>query len=124
MKRSHLFAAVTAAGVLFSSSAFALNWTTNYRNMSEIRQSGGKDGYEILFITPLTSSNDNPAGCTDNLYAEPDPSLTAAQKELLARTVLAAFMAGKMVKLHVKETAGSCINNRPVYLGVRIARDS
>lgn len=122
MIKSRFFAAITAAGVLISTSAFALNWTSNYRNISEIRQSGGKDGYEILFTTPLAGSNDNPMGCTDNLYAEPDPTLTAAQKELLSRTVLAALMAGKMIKLHIKESA--CINNRPVYQGVRIARDS
>lgn len=106
---------------MVSNLAFAFNWTTSWRNISEIRQAGGTDGYQIVFTTALTSANDNPLGCTNNTIAEPDPGLTAAQKDLLSRTVLAATLAGKMVKLHIKET-GACINNSPVYEGVRIQR--
>jgi len=121
MIRSRALVAVAAAGLLVSNVALAFNWTTNWRNISEIRQAGGMDGYQIVFTTALTSANDNPLGCTNNLIAEPDPGLTAAQKDVLSRTVLAALMAGKMIKLHIKET-GACINNSPVYEGVRMQR--
>jgi hypothetical protein len=121
MIRSRAFVGLAAAGLLVSNAAFAFNWTTSWRNISEIRQSGSEDGYEIVFTTALTSSNDNPLGCTNNLVAEPDPGLTVPQKELLSRTVLAALLAGKMIKLHMKES-GACINNSPVYVGARIQR--
>jgi hypothetical protein len=121
MIRSRVLVAVAAAGVLVSNIALAFNWTTSWRNISEIRQAGGTDGYQIVFATALTSDNDNPLDCTNNTVAEPDPGLTAAQKDLLSRTVLSALLAGKMIKLHIKET-GACINNSPVYQGVRIQR--
>jgi len=123
MNRARISGFLAAAGLLVSSSAFAINWTTNHRTILELRQSGGKDTYEVSFVTPLTGTNDNPLTCSDNTTAEMDPGLTATQKDLLNRTLLAAFMAGKTIRLHIKET-GSCINNRPVFVGVRYTKDS
>lgn len=122
MIRSRVFVAVAAAGLLVSNLAFAFNWTTSWRNIKEISQIGSTDSYQIAFTTALTGSNDNPGSCPNNLIAEPDPGLTAEQKDLLSRTVLAATLAGKMVKLHIKATGTNCINNSPVYVGVRIQR--
>ena len=118
MERSRLFAAIALAGTFVTGSAWAVNWSGS-KTIQELRQSFQKDAYEVTLTTALSGPNDNPANCTDNTTAEMDVAVTASQKDLMNRTLLSAYLAGKNIRLHIKESAGACQNNRPIYEGVR-----
>lgn len=64
----------------------------------------------------------NPAGCTTAALYFPKPGLTDIDKQNMSRDLLAAFMAGKNVRLKIDGT--TCVTDGsstyPVYYGVRI----
>jgi hypothetical protein len=61
----------------------------------------------------------NPAGCGTTDWYEPKSGLTTAQKEPMERALLAAFMAGRKVRLGINTTTCGP-NGRPGYEVVRL----
>jgi len=61
-------------------------------------------------------------GCANTDWTTVIPSATAEQRELMATTLLSAFLAGKTVQLETATTlgAGNCVGGRPVYTTVVI----
>jgi hypothetical protein len=120
MKKLGLMGVSFIACTLASSALWAVNWTTSTRVIVEVRQSHPNSFYEIVPNIPLTGNIDNPASCSDGSIVEMDLGITGTQRDTLNRTVLSAFLAGKPVRLHIKETAGACQNGHPIYMGIRI----
>jgi hypothetical protein len=91
--------------------------TTNYfyiMNLDAITSSGG--GY-VVYSKDYTMPN--PAGCANSGKAEVYKSATAEERELMNKTLLASFMAGRQVKLSLS-TSTCSINNYPAYHMVRV----
>jgi hypothetical protein len=78
--------------------------------------SGGYAVYARSYTIP------NPAGCPNTGKAEVYTSSTAVDKDLMNRTLLAAFMAGRQVRLSISQNACS-VNNYPAYHMVRLDAD-
>lgn len=68
------------------------------------------DGYTLI----------NPANCAVTSYAEALPTATAAERDLMNKTLLAGFLAGRKVKLTISQNACSS-NNAPAYYMVRLS---
>jgi hypothetical protein len=89
------------------------------------------DGYAISGPGTFSGGTSNPAGCTGSLnYAYPSPDVPAgAARELLAKTVFSAYLAGKQVRLYISSTnclltngtlGGTGSAGAPVYLAVAV----
>ena len=92
------------------------------------------DGYTVSGPGAFSGSVSNPANCTGSLdFAYPSPSIPAgAARELVARTLLSAFLAGKSVRLLMSGTNCLATNGTlnpfnangtsgvPVYLAVAV----
>jgi hypothetical protein len=97
---------------------------------STFSATGAGDGYAISGPGTFTGVTSNPAGCTGNLdYAYPSTDIPAgAARETLARTVLAAYLAGRPVRIFMHGTkcmnsSGALItggNGVPVYMAVSV----
>jgi hypothetical protein len=99
--------------VLTSLSAWAASWS-NYFTISNLRTVHLSDAMLIF----STAALHNPAGCANADYYEVKSDVTTAQKEVMNRMLLSAFLAGRKVKV---EVSGSCsAGNRPAYTAVQV----
>jgi hypothetical protein len=64
----------------------------------------------------------NPKGCANTGKAEIYVNAAAADRDLMNKTLLAAFMAGRQVRLSIS-TATCSANNYPAYALVRLDAD-
>jgi hypothetical protein len=87
------------------------------QNLDSITGSGG--GYVVY---PKNYTIVNPAGCPNTGKAEVYAGATAEERDLMNKTLLAAFMAGRMVRLSVSQNQCSA-NNYPAYHMVRVDAD-
>jgi hypothetical protein len=127
-KRTSMIA--LCAGVLLgtANADAAANQWTSYFTMDYIdttSYSGAGDGYSISGPGDFTGGLSNPAGCTGNLaYAYPSNTEipAGAARELVARTVLAAYLAGKQVRLMMSGTkcTGTGTAGAPTYISVAV----
>lgn len=89
------------------------------------------DGYAISGPGTFSGGVSNPASCTGSLnYAYPSPEIPAgAARELVARTVFSAFLAGKQIRLFM--SSANCLlangtlgapgsNGVPIYQAVAV----
>jgi hypothetical protein len=109
-------AGVLAAIVLVGGVALAGSYGTPAKvtELSNFGSTGGKN-YLVRGPTPGTGH-----GCANTDWTTVIPSASAEQRELMATTLLSAFLAGKTVQLETATTlgAGNCVGGRPVYTTV------
>jgi hypothetical protein len=110
MKKLTLGGLVVAAIATLSATAFAYV-DTEYFTIGRINApTGSSDGYHIYpgegYALP-TQGN-----CAKYDFAEVMPGLFASDRDMIHRTVLAAFMAGRKVKLRLD---GCGATGRPAY---------
>jgi hypothetical protein len=74
---------------------------------------------ETYRVYPDNYTLDNPAHCTVTSYAEILTSATAAERDLMSKTLLAAFLSGRKIKLGISSTQCS-VSNAPAYYMVRL----
>ncbi len=117
MKKQHLVGLIVAATLSIAGSAFAGTWSPTYLQISNLETA--VDGYVVY---PGTAIN-NPAGCANTSQVFGSASTTAAEKELMSKTLLSAFLANRKVRLNVASTTCSS-GGYPVYLGVRVDSDN
>jgi hypothetical protein len=108
----------------FASSAHAASWTTAFQ-IDFMDSSAADGGYSIVPVSGSVANNsqNDPANCVSGstpidkfyLYAS---NISQSGKDLIARTVLAAYLAGKPIKLEVSGV--TCANGRPVYGNVAV----
>jgi hypothetical protein len=72
-----------------------------------------------LSVVPVSGFH-NPNNCSSTDLMEMDSGATAADKELMNKVLLSAFLAGKQVKFSV--SVSSCQNSRPKFFKVQVAR--
>jgi len=75
------------------------------------------EGYRIY---PDDYTLPNPKGCSVTSYAEVLPTATAVERDLMNKTLLAGFLAGRRVKLAISQNACSS-TNAPAYYMVRLS---
>lgn len=109
---------VAAIGVLVASSAAAgsfgpfgvVNSLLNYSHT-------GSKNYRIQGLQPGSGH-----GCPSTDYMTVIPSASDQERELMSQTLLAAFLAGKQVRVETATSlgAGNCVDGRPVYSTVQV----
>lgn len=120
MKKLGLMGVCFAVCTIVSGAVWAVNITGN-KTIVELRQSHPNAHYELVLNSALTGSNDNPGNCNEAGIAEIDATIPAAQRDLLNRTALAAYLGGKTVKLGLRESGSTlCQNNHPIVLSIRV----
>jgi hypothetical protein len=117
--------AIAGIVLLSAAEAHAANWSTSFK-IDFMETDAVSGGYSIVPVAgsfPNSAGND-PANCVagtsgsiDRIYFLPG-AIDVAGKELIARTLLAAYMAGKSVKLHV--SSNTCVLGRPSYGNVAV----
>lgn len=112
-----LLSCLTASGILAGPGvARADNWT-GYGTITELVALG--DEYVVHISGITNNSTNNPGSCTNGtgVYYFNTAQTTAAGRELMTKTLLAAFLAGKEVSFWVESSAGSnaCGTNAPTY---------
>jgi hypothetical protein len=111
--------------VLFvAGEARAASWTANFK-IAFMDTDAASGGYIIVPVagTLANDSTNDPNNCISgttpisslHLYAA---NLNQTQKDLLARTLLSAFLANKSIKLEVSSV--TCVNSRPAYGNVAV----
>ena len=122
-----LIAAAGIAGIVFLSAAeaHAASWSVRFKiDVLDTDHAGG--GYSIIPVAGSVANNsqNDPANCVSGTAPIDRFYLLAANldqpgKDVVARTLLAAYLAGKPVALNVSSV--SCVSGRPAYGNVAIA---
>jgi hypothetical protein len=73
-------------------------------------------------VYPIGGATTNPASCANTEYYEVSGAATSAEKDLMNRTLLAAFLAGREIRLMVSGS-GCAASGRPAYSEVLIDKD-
>jgi hypothetical protein len=108
---------IAGAAILSASATAMAAQTTSYfyvMNLDAITSAGG--GY-VVYAKDYTIPN--PAGCANTGKAEVYKTATEEEREIMNRTLLAAFMAGRQVRLSISSATCST-NNYPAYHMVRV----
>lgn len=130
-KSSQLIAGVLGVTVMLGTGdAMAVTWTSFF-TMDALDTTSfvsNAEGYAISGPGDFTGSLSNPAGCTGNLsyaYLSSTEVTSTAARELIARTVLTAYLAGRQIKLRMSSTkcsgGAAGTGGFPVYVAVGIA---
>lgn len=93
---------------------------TSYFYIQNLDANYGGGGSYTVYAKDYTIPN--PKGCANSGKAEVYVSASAVDRELMNKTLLAAFMAGRKVKLSIS-TATCSANNYPAYAMVRVDAD-
>jgi hypothetical protein len=110
MKKAHIMGLLGAATLSLAGGAWAGQWT-GYVQIANLDTSG--DAYIVY-----SSSTLNPAGCAATGQAVVYPSSTAAEKDLMNKTLLSAFLANRKVRLDL--SVNTCSGGFPTYYQVRV----
>jgi hypothetical protein len=105
-------------GIVFTAlGAWAATWTSYFeiQNLDTVH-------LEDAYIVYPNGSVSNPNGCANADYYEVISTSPAATRELMNKTLLSAFLAGRKVRLSIS-TASCSANNRPAYAAVRVDAD-
>lgn len=111
MKKISIMGLLGAATLSLAASASAGVWV-GYSKIHNLDTSGG------TYIV-YTGSSSNPAGCSNTGQFHAFPSATAADKDLMNKTLLSAFLANRKVLLNISETTCSS-SGYPTYYQVRV----
>lgn len=112
---------VFGLGVLLVAGAARADNYSSFIIIDALEQEG--DEY-VTWTTGVTNNaTNNPASCSAGVgkYFFYTAGLTAASKELMTRTLLSAFLAGRKVQFTVKSS--TCYNNYPVISSVSVDKD-
>lgn len=112
MKRLYVMAISGAAALAMTSSAWAYYWSA-YTTITILNTAPGI-GYRVY-----SASTTNPADCANTGRVDPSSTTSAEQRELMDKTLLAAFLAGRKVKLGLHDTACTS-DGYPVYVHVQV----
>ena len=130
MKRTYLMGLIGAVSLLVapSSRAAADAWTSFF-TVDELINAG-PSGPVSYFYVKSNSGNfagaNNPANCTDGLYAQLSPTVTdPATRDLTAKTLLSAYLSGTKVSLLMRggNCSGSGTSGYPQYTSIRLDND-
>ena len=112
---------VFGLGMLLVAGAARADGYSSYVTIRALEQTG--DEYVIWTTGVTNNATNNPASCTSGVgkYYFYTSGLTAASKELMTRTLLSAFLAGRKVQLIVKST--TCYSNYPVVASAGVDMD-
>lgn len=120
MSKFSIAASVSVAmvGLLIAGAASAGNFgaygtITSLYNHSHV----GSKNYRVYGLTPGSGH-----GCANTDYVTVVASASEQERELMSQTLLAAFMAGKEVRVETATTLGAnnCVDGRPVYTTVQV----
>jgi hypothetical protein len=105
-----------------SLSVWAATWTS-YFTIDYLDNNDGAGG--IVYKVYSASGNmNNPAGCGSADYALMNTAAAAEARELMSRTLLGAFLAGRKVRLHLSDlTCSSTSPTRPIFGAVSVDKD-
>lgn len=116
MKRLHIMTLLGAAALAITSSASAGIWSV-YAVIDNLNTVPGI-GYRIY----TTATAGNPASCANTGHIDPIASTPAAERELMDRTLLSAFLAGRKVKINVSHS--TCTSDGyPTYVWVQLDKN-
>ena len=111
MKKTVLSALVTSAILLASSLAFALA-TSGFSAISRLDVDRGTGSYFVTLSTPFASSQ---AACGASDYIEIGSTVSPEAKELINKTLLAAFLAGRKVSVQVSSNQCGATGRPALY---------
>jgi len=111
MKKFSVMGLLGAAILSLAGGAWAGVWG-GYGRIHNLDTSG--EAY-IVYMTTST----NPAGCANTGQVHVFPSAAAAEKELMSRTLLSAFLANRKVALNISSNTCSA-SGYPTYYQVRV----
>ncbi|XXX79850.1 hypothetical protein WMF30_13855 [Sorangium sp. So ce134] len=119
LKRAPIMSLLGAAVLAMTSSAWA-GWWSSYGAIDYLDTTPGV-GYRVYH--PYSGNvNGNPASCANTGYFEPFASATATERELMDKTLLSAFLAGRKVKINISNSTCSA-GGYPVYIWVQLSKD-
>jgi hypothetical protein len=98
-----------------SAVAMAAQWSSTV-TIQRLEAGHGADMYRVY---PASGSATNPASCSGSNYYEIQSNEPAATRELYARTLLSAYLAGQKVQIYVSSDTCSD-SSRPTIAGVRL----
>ncbi|WP_437830816.1 hypothetical protein [Sorangium sp. So ce1153] len=114
MKRLHVMALLGAAALGITSSAWAGTWYDSAA-IDTIDTVPGI-GYRIYTTTG------NPADCANTGRLDPISTITAAERQLMDKTILSAFLAGRKVQVNVSNSICTA-DGYPTYVWVRLSKN-
>lgn len=114
MKRFWLKLVFGSAALLTISNAWAGDWFSNYFPIVRLDNGDANDAYRVFM-----GVSKNPNGCANNDYFEVYPTASAATKDLMNKTLLAALLAGRKIRLNISTTTCGA-SGRPAYTGVDV----
>lgn len=109
---------VAMVGLLIAGGASAGSFGAYGTIVSLLNHShGGSKNYRVYGLTPGNSH-----GCGNTDYVTVVASASDEQRELMSQTLMAAFLAGKEVRVETATTLGAnnCVDGRPVYTTVQV----
>ncbi|WP_437769273.1 hypothetical protein WMF27_09315 [Sorangium sp. So ce281] len=113
MKRFHIMGLVGAAALAITSGAFAGYWNPVYTVIDNLDTVPGI-GYRVY-----TATTENPASCANTGYLDPHSTIPAAERQLMDRTLLSAFLAGRKVKFNISSQTCTA-EGYPTYVWLRL----
>lgn len=124
VKKLRILFGVLGIVLLTAAQAHAASWTTTFK-IDFMDSDSANGGWSIIPVsgTVANNSQNDPADCVSgttpinrfNIYAS---NLTQTQKDFVGRAILAAYMAGKSIKLEV--SSATCVGGRPAYGNVAL----
>jgi hypothetical protein len=118
--------AILGSSVFAAADTRAAEWTVSFK-IAQLDGKANVGGYEVVPATNtvVNNSGNDPANCVPSSSTHVGrfymlDNNTPEGRELMAKTLLAAYLSGKPVKLYVSSAAENCNNSRPMYSGVAI----
>lgn len=111
MKKAYIGILSVLATLTLTGIAFA-DQMTGFFTISSLSLTNGGDSYIVT-----GSSTINPAGCAATDYKEVGTTVGAESRDLMNRTLLSAFLAGRKVRLNLSQNHCGA-TGRPAYYAV------
>jgi hypothetical protein len=122
MKNSWFKTVFGAALMLSAASAMAADEWSSYFVIDYLDNESSGSAGDSYAVKRDSGSHANPAGCANATYAYPSASASDASRELMARILLGAYLAGKPVRLRI--SGSTCTQSGPTYYAVAVDNDS
>jgi hypothetical protein len=112
--------AVVGGTMLLPATALADTWTS-YFVIDYLDNDGNTARDAFAVASDVGSFTTNPAGCAKTTYAVANPNASAASKEIMNKVLLAAFLAGRKVRLYMSSSI--CSSGNVTYSAVAVDND-
>jgi len=113
MRRLSVAICAVSAVLTVASVALADQWTGGF-TIDRLSMVNGGDSYIVSGASTI-----NPAGCGSTDYREVGTTVSAVSRDLMNKTLLSAFLAGRKVRLNLSQNHCGA-TGRPAYYAIQL----